>query len=166
MIPFRPTCSVRRATAQDVDASVALLIASITHLCVDDHSNDPETLARWLRNKTRANLEQWFENPENSVVIAELGSALCGVALLHSSGMIRLCYVLPGMQRSGVGRALIGRLEHEATLRGIVELNLTSTGSARRFYERLGFVPNGEGTTAFGVLKEYPYTKVIAPIAV
>lgn len=103
----RERCIVRRAAAHHVDASVALLIASITTLCADDHSNDPETLARWLSNKTTAQFEQWLADPENVIVIAEQGSVVCGVALLHSSGTIRLCYVLPGMQRCGVGRALI-----------------------------------------------------------
>jgi GNAT superfamily N-acetyltransferase len=154
-------CTSRRATAHDVDAGVALLIASITTLCVDDHWNDPDTLAHWLRNKTAANFERWLADPENVIVIAELGSVACGVASLHSSGTIRLCYVLPGMQRHGVGRVLIRSLEAEATARGIAELNLASTSSARSFYERLGFVADGAARTAFGVLKQYPYKKVL-----
>lgn len=156
-----PPCTVRRATANDVDASVALLIASITTLCAGDHSNDPETLAHWLRNKTKDQFERWLEDPENFTVIAEAGSVLCGVANLHSSGTIRLCYVLPGMQRHGVGRVLIQSLEAEARARGLPELNLTSTGSARSFYKRLGFVAAGAARITFGVLKGYPYEKVL-----
>jgi len=152
---------VRRATASDVDASVALLIASITTLCAEDHSNDPETLAQWLRNKTGADFQRWLADPENFIVIAESRSVVCGVATLHSSGTIRLCYVLPGMQRHGAGRALIQCLEAEARARGLPELSLTSTGSARRFYERLGFVPAGAARGAHGVLKGYPYKKVL-----
>jgi hypothetical protein len=38
---------------------------------------------------------------------------------------------------------------------------LWSSGNARRFYERLGFTPNGGATTAFGVLKQYPYVKAL-----
>lgn len=160
------SCVIRRATARDVDATVALLIESITTLCVDDHLDDPETLARWLRNKTRAHFEQWLADSENRIVVAELSSTLCGVALLHSSGNIYLCYVLPGMQNHGVGRALIRRLEDEARLRGIAQIELTSTGSARRFYEHLGFAPNGDARTAFGVLQEYPYKKLVRRTAV
>jgi N-acetylglutamate synthase-like GNAT family acetyltransferase len=159
-------CTVRRATAQDIDASVAVLIASITNLCVKDHLNDPATLSRWLRNKTTENFEQWLADPESCVVIAELGSAVCGVARLHASGTIRLCYVLPGMQRCGVGRALIQHLENEARALGLAELNLTSTSSARAFYEQLGYASNGASKTAFGVLKEYPYAKPLPQIAV
>ena len=159
-------CSVRRAAAQDVAASVALLIASITSLCVEDHANDPATLARWLSNKTVPSFEQWLADPENVIVIAELGSVLCGVGLLHSSGAIRLCYVLPGKQHQGVGRALIQRLEAEATRRGVVQLVLTSTVGARRFYAGLGFAPNGPARTGIGVLTQYPYVKPLPRVAV
>lgn len=159
-------CTVRLATAQDAEASVAVLIASITTLCLDDHLNDPETLARWLRNKTIAQFAQWLADSENVIAIAEFGSAICGVGLLHSSGHVRLCYVLPDMQGRGVGRALIGRLEKEARFRGIAQLNLTSTGSARGFYQHLGFAPDGDARAAFGVLKEYPYKKLLESIAV
>jgi GNAT superfamily N-acetyltransferase len=154
-------CIVRLATAQDVEPSVAALIASITTLCADDHLNDPETLARWLREKTTGHFEQWLADSENVIVLAELGSVICGVGLLHSTGNLRLCYVLPGMQGRGVGRALVSHLEEAARLRGIAQLNVISTGNARRFYERLGFAPNGDATTAFGVLKGYPYKKLL-----
>ncbi|HEU4580956.1 MAG TPA: GNAT family N-acetyltransferase [Polyangiaceae bacterium] len=152
-------CSTRRVTPDDAEAIVALLVASITTLCVHDHLNDPETLARWLRNKTVADLQRWLADPEDFMFMAELGSVASGVALLHSSGAIWLCYVLPGLQRRGVGRALIQRLEAEAKARGITELRLTSTGSARSFYESMGFVATGAPRTAFGVLQEYPYEK-------
>jgi ribosomal protein S18 acetylase RimI-like enzyme len=154
-------CTIRKVTPHDVDAIVALLIASITTLCVDDHLNDPETLARWLRNKTVADLQRWLADPENFMFMAELGSVASGVALLHSSGAIWLCYVLPGLQRRGVGRALIQRLQAEAKAGGITELRLTSTGSARSFYESMGFVAAGAARTAFGVLQQYPYVKQV-----
>jgi GNAT superfamily N-acetyltransferase len=152
---------VRVATTDDVDACVALLIASITTLCIEDHLNDPATLERWLRNKTRHDFGMWLADPANLILVAELGRRLSGVALLQQSGAIRLCYVLPGMQRRGIGRALIRRVESEAMARGLAQLVLWSSGNARRFYERLGFTPNGEATTAYGVLKQYPYVKAL-----
>jgi N-acetylglutamate synthase-like GNAT family acetyltransferase len=63
------------------------------------------------------------------------------------------------LQRCGIGRALIQHLENKATVLGIAELELTSTSSARGFYEQLGFASNGAPKVAFGVLKEYPYAK-------
>lgn len=153
------SCVVRPASTHDAESTAALLVASITALCVDDHLNDTETLARWLGNKTQIHFEQWLADPENFIVVGELGSDICGVGLLQSTGSIRLCYVRPGMQGHGVGRALLHRLEEEAARRGISELRLMSTGSARQFYERLGFVPGGEARIEFGVLKGFPYKK-------
>src|SRR5262245_7327470 len=106
---YPEACTVRRAGAQDVTACVAVLVASITQRCAEDHRNDGETLAHWLRNKTPASFEQWLANAENFIFVAELGSRVCGVALLHASGAIRLCYVDPRTQRHGVGRALLQR---------------------------------------------------------
>jgi GNAT superfamily N-acetyltransferase len=65
------------------------------------------------------------------------------------------------MQRQGIGRALIRRIESEALSRGLAQLVLWSSGTARGFYERLGYTPNGEATTAYGVLKQYPYLKAL-----
>jgi GNAT superfamily N-acetyltransferase len=150
---------VRRAATGDAEASAALLVASITTLCIADHENDPATLERWLRNKTPEHFERWVADPANLMFVAELDTTLAGVALLHESGTVHLCYVLPGMHRHGVGQALIRRVELEATNLGLAQLRLKSSGSARGFYERLGFVPNGEPSIAFGVLEGYPYVK-------
>ena len=42
---------VRPATRDDAGAMSDLLVASITALCVADHHNRPEVVARWLANK-------------------------------------------------------------------------------------------------------------------
>jgi GNAT superfamily N-acetyltransferase len=150
---------VRGATSADAEASVALLVASITTLCIADHMNDPATLERWLRNKTVGHFEQWLADPVNRLFVAEVGSTIVGVALLRESANVHLCYVSPGMHGLGVGRALLRRVEAEAADRGVAELRLKSSGSARGFYDRLGYVPDGEASPAFGVLTEYPYVK-------
>lgn len=155
--------TVRRAESRDADESVALVIASITTLCAADHLNDPATLERWLLNKTAVNFRRWLADPATFIVVAEVDRQLCGIAALHSSGTVQLCYVLPGMQRYGVGRALIGALEAEALRLGVNQLVLTSTKNARRFYENQGFVASGTATIAFGVLEQYPYVKSLLP---
>jgi GNAT superfamily N-acetyltransferase len=156
---------VRVAVADDVDACVALLIASITTLCSADHQNDPTTLARWLHNKTPQHVVQSFADPNHFVVVAELEGAISGLAQLHLRGMITRCYVLPGAERRGVGRALIQALEGEASRLGMSELRLMSTGSARHFYEHLGYVADGPPSVDYGVLEQYPYAKRLRTVA-
>lgn len=150
---------VRHAAATDAAAAVELLCASITELCVKDHQNDPATLGKWLENKTVPNLERWVSDPENRVVVADAGGRLLGIGLVRSTGDIHLCYVRPGQVRSGIGRAIVQRLEAEARSWGLRQLQLASTCDARAFYEHLGYVPEGEPVLAFGVLQSYPYRK-------
>jgi GNAT superfamily N-acetyltransferase len=138
--------AIRRARPADADAIVTVLRRSITELCVDDHHNDPGVLGGWLQNKTASNVSVWIDAPGNFMVIAEgAGGGVWGVALLSTTGLILLCYVLPEVQFGGVGRALLAALEAEARVRGLRELSLESTLSARAFYSRHGYRPKEAG---------------------
>jgi GNAT superfamily N-acetyltransferase len=136
---------VRRAGVEDTDVVVTVLRRSITELCVADHRNDPGMLGAWLDNKTAENVRTWIESPRNFMVVAEVGGAVCGVASLGITGGILLCYLLPEVQSTGVGRALLAALEAEARRQGIRELSLESTVSARGFYTKHGFRPKARG---------------------
>jgi GNAT superfamily N-acetyltransferase len=151
--------SVRPANASDAPAAVALLRASITELCVADHQNEPATLARWLRNKTTEHFLEWLANPEGLIVVAEDALGLSGVGSITRPGDLNLCYVRPGQQRVGVGRAMIAALEAQAERWGVTEIRLSSSLGARTFYERQGYVSSGDPTPAFGVRFNYPYVK-------
>jgi GNAT superfamily N-acetyltransferase len=154
---------IRSAAAEDAVVAVAVLRDSIKKLCVADHGNDPLTLEPWLRNKTVESFVSWVDNSENHVVVAELDSAIRGIASVHRSGEIRLCYVQPGRQRLGIGAALLAALETHAIARGIHKLTLKSTALARAFYERNGYRPAGEPTPGFGRSFCFPYEKTITP---
>jgi len=150
--------TIRLATFEDADSVVTVLRRSIAELCVADHYNDPDVLGAWLANKTVANAQAWIQCPRNFMVIADAGAAasspggisaadpasavgVCGVASMSITGTVLLCYVLPEVQSSGVGRALLASLEAEARRRGLREVSLESTVSARGFYFRHGYLP-------------------------
>jgi GNAT superfamily N-acetyltransferase len=152
---------VRVATPADAPRAVELLCSSITELCVLDHKNDPATLERWLSNKTPSNLEKWTVDPDNFVVVAEFAGELVGIGLLRTPGRINLCYMRPGRTRLGIGSAILERLEVRAREWGLPEIVLTSTVNARPFYERHGFVSDGEPSLAFGMVTDYPYKKLL-----
>jgi len=155
------TVSTRLATAADAADALDAVCQSITKLCVADHQHDPETLERWLRNKTPEHFNRWCADPESRLVVAVIDAAIVGVAALHRSGEVRLFYVRPECIRSGAGRALLQAVEAFARAWRIKSLKLESTLSARRFYERCGFVSAGESTLHYGVLRGYPYTKAL-----
>lgn len=157
---------VRAATPEDAAGAVAVVRASISELCVSDHKNDPATLQRWLSNKNREDFGKWLADVQTFIVVAELAGELAGVACLHATGGVHLCYVRPGRQGLGVGGAMLVALEAQARRWGLAELRLTSTVGARAFYERHGFVATGDAVPAFGVLSHYPYTKSLAVLAV
>ena len=157
-----PDFLIRPATPDDAPAAAELLRASITQLCIEDHHYDPATLAQWLQNKTPENVERWRMDPHNALLVAEADGTLCGVALVASSGDIRLCYVKPGWECSGVGRALLQALEAQAVAWGLGQLRAISTATARGFYERLEFISDGEPVPCNGIARGYPYRKRLA----
>jgi N-acetylglutamate synthase-like GNAT family acetyltransferase len=145
---------VRRAGVDDTDAIVTVLRRSITELCVADHRNDPGLLGTWLENKTAENVRTWIESPRVFMVVAEVGGAVCGVASMGITGGILLCYLLPEVRSTGVGRALLAVIEAEARMQGIRELSLESTVSARGFYSKHGFRPKGGGPADSSLLSK------------
>ena len=153
--------SIRRAAPDDAEVAVAVVRDSITRLCVADHGNDPVALDAWLRNKTADNFVRWVASADNHIVVAELDSAIGGVASLHRSGEIQLCYVAPSRQRVGVGTALLGALEAVAQARGLEKVVLTSTVGARSFYEHSGYSLSGPPIRGFGGSLCFPYEKII-----
>jgi GNAT superfamily N-acetyltransferase len=154
---------VRPASADDAPEILEVLCESIIRLCADDHQDDAHTLAVWLENKTIEKITAWIESPSTHSVVAVANDVLCGVGLLESGGDLRLCYVLPGWERGGVGRALLQEMEAQAHRWGLGEIRLTSSARARTFYERHGYLASGPPANPFGVLREYPYCKTLAP---
>ena len=149
---------VRPASVADATGAVDVLRRSITELCVEDHRNDAASLAHWLRNKTVEHFERWLLEPSNVVLVCA-GVTVGGVGLVTRGGQIHLCYVAPDRQRQGVGRALLLAMEAQALRSGLEEIRLTSSATARGFYEKHGYVPDGQSVPAFGVVHGYPYRK-------
>lgn len=160
--PADPAFLIRPATAADAPAAAELLRESITQLCIEDHHHDAVTLEQWLANKTPENVERWRLDPASCLLVADADGTLCGVALVARSGDIRLCYVKPGWECSGVGRALLHALEAQALAWGLGQLRAISTATARGFYERQDFISDGEPVRASGITRGYPYFKRLA----
>lgn len=151
--------AVRLAEPSDARAAADVLRRSITELCEADHRGDSDTIAKWLANKRPQDFLRWLANPDHFCVVAAADTRLLGVGLLHRSGEIRLCYLLPGMQRKGIGRALCEVMEAQAKAWGLRALRLESSASARPFYETLGFRSTGCARPGFGCTYCHPYEK-------
>jgi len=155
--------SVRKAEPEDAEAAAEVLRRSITELCALDHRGDAGTLAKWLANKTPRDFLSWLANEDDFCVVAEANDQIMGVGLLHRSGEVRLCYLAPGAQGRGSGKAIHAALEEKARAWGLKRLHLESTVSARPFYERVGYRSAGAAKPGFGISHCHPYEKMLRP---
>jgi GNAT superfamily N-acetyltransferase len=149
---------IRDATLSDAAAACEVLRQSISELCVADHHNNPEILARWLANKTPEIVASWIERPGNSVLLAIEDRAVLAVGAVSDDGEIRLNYVSPSVRFQGVSRALLRALELRAIERGNDRCAVDSTGTARGFYRKAGYTEDPPPIEKFGTLS-YPMSK-------
>lgn len=149
--------TVRRAVPADAAAMSAVLIASITELCVADHKNDPAALASWLANKTPEGVGAWFANPANTILVAEHDGAPAACGAFNTDRKIILNYVSPRHRFAGVSKALLGAMESAL---GPGEATLDSTKTARRFYLDAGWREDGP-PAPYRLVEGYPMRKLL-----
>jgi N-acetylglutamate synthase-like GNAT family acetyltransferase len=142
---------LRRAGPTDAQAACTLLRRAIGEGCEQDHRGRSEILDAWLGNKTPQNVSSWFVTPTNFALVAERNDELLGIALLTQAGKLSLCYVQPEAVRTGVGRAMLLAVEHQARLWNISKLHLHSPASASAFFERHGYTNAGKEKACFGL---------------
>ena len=143
---------VRPAILGDAAAMSDVLVASITALCIADHQNMPDTMSRWLANKSPDGVRQWFANPQNRLFVAERDGALAAVGGINTGRQVILNYVSPEHRFAGVSTALLAAME---TALGPGEAELDSTETARRFYRARGWSDAGAPEAWAGMLA-YP----------
>lgn len=86
------------------------------------------------------------------VIVAEIEGLVAGFAVvLVEPGKAELdgLFVEPEHWRRGVGKALVDAATHEARGHGLA-LNVVANPTAREFYERCGFMVEGQAETRFG----------------
>ena len=138
-----------------------LLIESITMNCATDYNNDPQIMKEWLTNKTPETISQWI-NSTNNISLVALDThkdQFAGFILMNKDGEILLNYVLPSYIYKGIGKVLLKEMEHIAKSSGIQSLSVVSTITAKNFYERNGFVKNGEPEYVGAILGDFPLIK-------
>ena len=130
---------IRMAREDDAVETAALLRRSIAELCAADHNNDAARLSHWLSNKTPQHYRGWVADPLNTMIVATHYQRIVGAGGLRAGEGIVLNYVHPDARFLGVSNALIAALEAMLRERGVKTAYLTSTLTARRFYEARGY---------------------------
>jgi len=78
-----------------------------------------------------------------------------------SVGEVILSYVSPDARFREVSRALLSALENRAAERGNMWCTLSSTETARRFYQANGYVEDGRLDGKFGISASYAMSKLL-----
>ena len=153
---------VRSAVEADAVAACDGLRRSIRELCVADHGVDEHVLSAWLANKTPENVREWISATATFSVVAVKGSDVRGFGLIQNDGAIQMCYLAAEALDCGAGKRVLRALEEQAARWGLKRVFLTSPVTARRFYERMGYVRSGNPKSVYGLRSEHPMSKSIA----
>ena len=104
-------------------------------------------------NKTETSIGGWIGSAHHIALVADREHAVVGFGLLNRSGKLALLYVAPAARFAGISKALLATLEQEAIDAGIKDISLESSMTARRFYQRCGYVSAGDPVAGFGITK-------------
>ena len=131
----------------------------INELCTADHQLDAATLAHWLAIKAPENVLKMIANPNSFHVLTVGNARLQGVGAICRDGHVRMLYLLPGVQRRGVRKAIYFAKEQQARSWGLHKLTAESNTDAGVFYEHMGFRPTGDAMPFFGEAPSWPDEK-------
>ena len=134
----QPT-TLRRYVAADAVATLRCFRRAVRGTAARDY--DAEQIESWVTvdeeawGSRRARVDTW---------VAERDGRLVGFGDIDDEGYIDMVFVDPDAGRSGVASALVEHLVSLARERGLGELSVQASLTARPFFERHGFVVTAE----------------------
>ena len=134
----QPT-SLRRYVAADAVATLRCFRRAVRGTAARDY--DAAQIESWVTvdeeawGSRRARVDTW---------VAERDGRLVGFGDIDDEGYIDMVFVDPDAGRSGVASALVEHLVSLARERGLGELSVQASLTARPFFERHGFVVTAE----------------------
>lgn len=126
--------AIRRAMPDDTVALAALIERTILASNVADY--DPAAIGSLLQAMAPVHIAERMVSRDCFVAVDDgvfVGTISLGGDRLHQM------FVAPERQKGGLGRRLVAHLEGHARARGVADLRLHSSLTARGFYERLGY---------------------------
>jgi len=127
---------VRPARESDVEEIFRVHSNSIRALCRERYGE--REIAAWIAFRPSDSYRMAFASRE--LFVAEWQGRIVGFGQLDPRrGEIEACYVAPDAIRSGIGAALLARMEEEARRRGHPVVHLNATLNAESFYEQRGY---------------------------
>jgi N-acetylglutamate synthase-like GNAT family acetyltransferase len=126
--------SIRAATTDDAIALSALIQDTVR--TSNSREYDEATIELICANFTRARVIE--KMAQRDVFVAVSDDGIVGTVSL-GSGKLHSMFVAPRRQGEGIGRSLVKHLERHAVGSGLSELQLSSSITAKPFYEKFGY---------------------------
>lgn len=134
------TLVIRQMRDDDARSFLEVHHAAVRRIAVRDYP--PEVIEAWAPLPiTQSAVEAVIANPEGEVrFIAGRDGHIIGLAcLLIANNELRACYVSPEATRTGVGTALLMKIEETARNAGVKYLQADSSLTAEQFYRSRGY---------------------------
>jgi GNAT superfamily N-acetyltransferase len=121
---------------KDSDANGLADVISTSLVEVNSKDYPPEAIQEKIKEYTPANIRQL--GGVKQIFVAEDDGRQIGVAMLRGDE-ISCVFVMPDQSGKGVGSTLMQTVEDKAREEGCVSVHLSSSVTARTFYEALGY---------------------------
>jgi len=153
---------VREAIPSDSAEACKVLRRSIVELCALDY-NDQSIIDEWLHNKTVSNVKEWIQSDNSYSVVCTNDVLVVGFGTITLGGEVLLIYLVPEATLKGNGKLMLEAMETRVISEGIEEIRTISSITAKPFYERNGYIKNGEPLLVGGIKGDFPLIKKVSP---
>jgi putative acetyltransferase len=128
----------RHRDNDDARSFLEVRSAAVRRIAVRDYP--PEVIEAWAPLPiTQAAVEAVIANPEDDRFLAERDGHIIGLACrLIANNELRACYMAPEAVRTGVGKALLMKIEETGNA-GLKYLYADSSLTAEQFYRSQGY---------------------------
>ena len=116
-------------------------------------------------NQPRGSERDEFDATSHHLLARDGAGEIVAVGRIHlprtGEAQIRYMATRPDFQRQGIGRSILRRLERYATDNGARIIVLNARINAVPFYERLGYIVQGQVPTLFGKIEHKAMSKAL-----
>lgn len=138
---------VRIAIASDAERISTVILKTSTTCCFSQEAPCPD----WYRESIAPEqIRKLIESTDYNWLVALQREDIVGVLAVAQNSQIKYYFVLPGVQRLGIGRKLWNEAVHISIL--ATEVSVRSSVFAVPVYEKLGFVKSGEASKFKGMV--------------
>ena len=147
MAAAKPEFALRPYLPQDAPMLAEIFRDAIEELTADDYTVEQQEAWASAADDEAAFAERLGKN---LTLLATLEGSPVGFGALADNKTVDMLYVHPAVAGQGVGAMLYDALEKLAVARGVSQLTVEASDSAREFFARRGFTAEQRNTISVG----------------